>query len=66
MVFISGPRQCGKTTLAGRLLRRRHGSAPARYLNWDDDEARTRVVRSSCDPLSDLSWRSGSLRTGGI
>lgn len=44
MVFVSGPRQSGKTTLARLLLRRAHGEAPARYLNWDDDEARTRIL----------------------
>lgn len=44
MVFVSGPRQAGKTTLARLLLRRAHGAAPERYLNWDDDEARTRIL----------------------
>lgn len=44
MVFVSGPRQSGKTTLARLLLRRAHGAAPERYLNWDDDEARTRIL----------------------
>lgn len=44
MVFVSGPRQSGKTTLARYLLQRMHGPAPERYLNWDDDEARTRIL----------------------
>lgn len=44
MVLVSGPRQSGKTTLARAILRRRHPSGGARYLNWDDDEARTRIV----------------------
>lgn len=44
MVFVSGPRQSGKTTLARLLLERAHGQAPERYLNWDDDEARTRIL----------------------
>ncbi|MDO8519931.1 MAG: ATP-binding protein [Deltaproteobacteria bacterium] len=37
MAFVSGPRQCGKTTL-GRLLLRRYRSG--RYFNWDDIEFR--------------------------
>jgi len=44
MVFVSGPRQSGKTTLARLLLRRAHASPSSRYLNWDDDEARTRIL----------------------
>ena len=44
MVFVSGPRQSGKTTLARALLRQRYQSAPGRYLNWDDDEARTKIL----------------------
>lgn len=37
MGFVSGPRQCGKTTLAKMLLNRRN---IARYWNWDDVEFR--------------------------
>jgi predicted AAA+ superfamily ATPase len=44
MVFVSGPRQSGKTTLARALLTSQHRSHVNRYLNWDDDEARTRVL----------------------
>jgi uncharacterized protein len=33
MAFVSGPRQCGKTTLAKRLLGQRKSG---RYRNWDD------------------------------
>ena len=44
MVLLSGPRQSGKTTLARTILRERHRDTAARYLNWDDDEARTRVL----------------------
>lgn len=44
MVFVSGPRQAGKTTLARMLLRRAHASVADRYLNWDDDESRTRIL----------------------
>jgi hypothetical protein len=44
MVFVSGPRQAGKTVMARAILARRHPRAPARYLNWDDDESRTRIL----------------------
>ena len=44
MVFVSGPRQAGKTTMARAILSRRHPRAPARYLSWDDDESRTRIL----------------------
>jgi predicted AAA+ superfamily ATPase len=40
MVFVSGPRQVGKTTLALRLARGRAG-----YLNWDIAEHRERLLR---------------------
>ena len=45
MVLLSGPRQSGKTTLARAILRQQHRAHASRYLNWDDDEARTRVLR---------------------
>ena len=44
MVLMSGPRQSGKTTLARGLLERTHAEHAERYLNWDDDEARTRIL----------------------
>ena len=44
MVLVSGPRQSGKTTLAQALLTRRYRSTAKRYLNWDDDETRTRIL----------------------
>lgn len=45
MVLLSGPRQAGKTTLARSLLAARHPRGLAeRFLNWDDDEARTRIL----------------------
>lgn len=44
MVLLSGPRQSGKTTLARAILARRHRAHASRYLNWDDDEARTRIL----------------------
>ena len=39
-VFISGPRQVGKTTLSRRLAPSRH-----RYLNWDISEDREFILR---------------------
>lgn len=44
MVLVSGPRQAGKTTMAKAILVRRHPRTPARYLSWDDDESRTRIL----------------------
>ena len=44
MVLVSGPRQSEKTTLARGLLSRRHRAQANRYLNWDDDESRTRIL----------------------
>ena len=40
MVFVAGPRQVGKTTLAKRLT-----AAKAGYLNWDVAEHRERILR---------------------
>ncbi len=40
MVFVSGPRQVGKTTLARSLP-----GAEAGYLNWDVSEYRDRILR---------------------
>lgn len=45
MVFVSGPRQSGKTTLARAVLTRAHRAHAPRYFNWDDDESRTRSLR---------------------
>jgi len=40
MVFLSGPRQVGKTTIARSLLQKDAG-----YLNWDTDEGRTAILK---------------------
>jgi uncharacterized protein len=48
MVFVAGPRQVGKTTLAQRILGRRSG-----YLNWDAAPDREAILRGEL-PSSDL------------
>ena len=45
MVFVSGPRQVGKTTLAKRLVGRRPG-----YLSWDVAEDREQILRRELPP----------------
>lgn len=40
MVFVAGPRQVGKTTMARAML-----SSPAGYLNWDIPSHRDRILR---------------------
>jgi predicted AAA+ superfamily ATPase len=45
MVFVAGPRQIGKTTLARRLLGRRPG-----YLNWDVAADREAILRRELPP----------------
>jgi predicted AAA+ superfamily ATPase len=41
MVFVGGPRQVGKTTLALQIL----GRGRRGYLNWDDADDRARILR---------------------
>lgn len=43
MVFMGGPRQVGKTTLALSLLDKSRDA----YLNWDDPDHRTRILSRS-------------------
>jgi predicted AAA+ superfamily ATPase len=52
MVFLSGPRQVGKTTYAQRLLASRQGA----YYNWDNPSVRRRYRE---DPLFFLGEISG-------
>jgi predicted AAA+ superfamily ATPase len=49
MVFVSGPRQVGKTTLALHLIGARDLRHPA-YLSWDDVRARPRILRAEMPP----------------
>ncbi|MBI2603341.1 MAG: ATP-binding protein [Deltaproteobacteria bacterium] len=45
MVFVSGPRQCGKTTLAQRLLSKNQKMGElGTYLNWDVTEHRNQIL----------------------
>lgn len=55
MVFVGGPRQVGKTTLALRLLAggRADESHPA-YFNWDDNNDRERLLRGELPPAQPL------------
>ena len=43
MVFIGGPRQVGKTTLAKSILKESYPDG--RYFNWDYDEDRRDIIR---------------------
>jgi predicted AAA+ superfamily ATPase len=45
MVFVAGPRQVGKTTLARRILGRKAG-----YLNWDAASDREAILRGELPP----------------
>jgi predicted AAA+ superfamily ATPase len=45
MVFIAGPRQCGKTTLAKHLCRKAGFDPETRYLNWDALADRELIMR---------------------
>jgi predicted AAA+ superfamily ATPase len=47
MVFVAGPRQVGKTTLARSLP-----GANAGYLNWDVAEHRERILRGELPPAT--------------
>lgn len=42
MVFLGGPRQVGKTTLAQGLIKNYHDNHPA-YLNWDSSVDRSKI-----------------------
>ena len=51
MVFVAGPRQVGKTTLALALPDARRG-----YLNWDVAEHRAHILRRGLPPRGLRSW----------
>ncbi|MBI4656222.1 MAG: ATP-binding protein [Elusimicrobia bacterium] len=48
MVFVSGPRQVGKTTLARQIIGSKNG-----YLNWDFTEHREKILKNEL-PVSDF------------
>lgn len=50
MVILSGPRQCGKTTLVSALTTTRGGT----YLNWDDPAARRAILTWAPDHATPL------------
>lgn len=49
MVFLSGPRQAGKTTIAREMLKSQYDAAEyrQRYLNWDDSSDRELIFRGA-------------------
>ena len=44
MVFVGGPRQSGKTTMAKHLCRKAGFNVKERYLNWDATEDRENII----------------------
>jgi len=50
MVFLSGPRQVGKTTLARQILQKR----PGIYLNWDNKKDRKIILQGYWPPEPSL------------
>ncbi len=46
MVFLAGPRQSGKTTIAKKLLQKARQDIKTRYLNWDFGEDREKIIES--------------------
>jgi hypothetical protein len=54
MVFIGGPRQVGKTTLALDLLGPRATETHPGYLNWDDPRQRARIRAGELPPGEEL------------
>ena len=44
MVFVGGPRQTGKTTMAKQLCNEAGFDTKARYLNWDAAEDRENIL----------------------
>lgn len=62
MVFVAGPRQVGKTTLARQII-----PGETEYLNWDVPEHRERILKREFPPSGDVifdeihkyrSWRN--------
>lgn len=53
MVFLGGPRQCGKTTLTQSLLEHRYLNQ-GHYFNWDDDEDKKKILKKIWMPKEKL------------
>lgn len=51
MLFLAGPRQCGKTTIAKQILANQKGTL---YLNWDSVEDRKIITERSWDEKEPL------------
>jgi hypothetical protein len=51
MVFVGGPRQVGKTTLA-RIIGNKFNNPS--YLNWDNRKHRNNIIKEMWSPESDL------------
>lgn len=52
MVFVTGPRQCGKTTLAENILDESINGGL--YLNWDDLDHKEKILKRSWDKFQEL------------
>ncbi|MDH4267882.1 MAG: AAA family ATPase, partial [Deltaproteobacteria bacterium] len=46
MVFLAGPRQCGKTSTAKHILKQSSGKLN-RYLNWDSSDNREDILKEN-------------------
>jgi predicted AAA+ superfamily ATPase len=53
MVFIGGPRQVGKTTLALSFLPQSNTNSPA-YFNWDDVSDKSKLLRGELPPNEEI------------
>jgi len=51
MVFVSGPRQCGKTTMAKNILSSKKNGL---YLNWDSSKDKKTILNQSWDENTGL------------
>ena len=52
MVFIGGPRQVGKTTLAMLVAEKTYTNI--QYLNWDDKKDKQIILKSRFDPDAEI------------
>jgi uncharacterized protein len=52
MVFVAGPRQVGKTTLAKHIGK--HHFSPSSYLNWDYQPDRRKIIKAQFEAVPEL------------